>query len=53
MSWLLPVTFVLLASLALAAVHFFFTRYLARLSEPARTESPDDSANHDSADRAL
>jgi len=45
MSWLLPVAVVLIASVALAAVHFFFTRALARLSEPARTEPPDDSDN--------
>ena len=43
MSWLLPVAIVLLASLLLAAVHFFFTRYLARLSEPVRTEPPNDT----------
>ena len=45
MSWLLPVAIVLLASLLLAAVHFFFTRYLARLSEPARAEPPDDPSD--------
>ena len=43
MSWLLPVTIVLLASLLLAAVHFVFTHFLARLSEPARAEPPDTS----------
>jgi hypothetical protein len=45
MSWLLPVAIVLLASLALAAAHFFFTRALARLSEPARTDPADVSDN--------
>lgn len=42
MSWLLPVTIVLLASLALAAVHFFLTRYLVRLSEPTRAGPQDE-----------
>jgi len=42
MNWLMPVAIVLLASLALAAVHFLFTRWLARQSEPARAESADD-----------
>jgi hypothetical protein len=46
MNWLLPITIVLLASLALAAVHFLFTRWLARQSEPARTDIPDDPADH-------
>jgi hypothetical protein len=36
----------LLVSLALAAVRFYFTRCLARLSEPARDEPPDDTSNH-------
>jgi len=42
-NWLMPVTIVLLASLALAAVHFLFTRWLARQSEPIRTDSTDDA----------
>ena len=46
MNWLLSVTIVLLASLALAAVHFLFTRWLTRQSEPERTDSPDDPADH-------
>jgi hypothetical protein len=46
MNWLLPITIVLLASLALAAVHFLFTRWLARQSEPKRADSPDDKADH-------
>jgi len=46
MHWLLPVTIVLLASFALAAVHFLFTRWLARQSEPARTDGRDDPADH-------
>ncbi|MCU0694396.1 MAG: hypothetical protein MUF54_23665 [Polyangiaceae bacterium] len=45
MSWLLPVAIVLLASLALAAAHFFLTRALARLSEPARTDPADGPDN--------
>jgi hypothetical protein len=48
MHWLLPLTLVLLASLALATVHFLFTRWLARQTVPVRAESPDDprSASH-------
>jgi len=42
MTWLIPLTIVLLASLALAAVHFLFTRWIARQSEPAQSESPDE-----------
>jgi len=45
MSWLLPVTIVLLVSLALGAVHFYLTRALARLSEPSRIEQLDDPGN--------
>jgi hypothetical protein len=45
MNWLIPVTVVLLASLALAGVHFLLTRWLARQSEPARLEPPDDQAS--------
>ena len=45
MTWLLPLTLVLLASLALAALHFAFTRWLARQPEPVRTESPEDQGN--------
>lgn len=40
MHWLLPLTIVLLASILLAVVHFLFTRWLARQSEPVRTDSP-------------
>jgi hypothetical protein len=43
--WLLPIGIVLLVSLALAAVHFYFTRFLARLSESARDEPSDDTNN--------
>jgi hypothetical protein len=43
--WLLPIGIVLLVSLALAAVHFYFTRFLARLSESARDEPPDETSN--------
>ena len=46
MNSLLPIIIVLLASLALAAVHFLFTRWLARQSKPKRTESPVDPADH-------
>jgi hypothetical protein len=46
MNWLLPITIVLLASVALAAVHFLFTRWLAQQSEPVRTDSPDDPTDH-------
>jgi hypothetical protein len=45
MSWLIPLTIVLLASLALGAVHFAFTRWLARQPESVRTESPEDERN--------
>lgn len=47
MNWLLPLAIVLLASLALGAVHFFFTRYLARLSEPVRTDASDGTDERD------
>ena len=45
MNWLMPVTIVLLASLALAAVHFLFTRWLARQSEQVRADNPSDPSN--------
>lgn len=48
MTWLLPLTIVLLASVALAAVHYFFTRYLARLSEPVRIEPSDGTGDSES-----
>lgn len=43
MSWLLPVTMVMLASILLAAVHYVFTRWLARQSESVRHESSSDT----------
>lgn len=43
MNWLLPVTLVLLASILLAGVHYVFTRWLARQSEPGRNESSHDT----------
>jgi hypothetical protein len=43
--WLLPIGIVFLVSLALAAVHFYFTRFLARQSESAGKEPPDDTSN--------
>jgi hypothetical protein len=42
--WLLPIGIVLLVSLALAAVHFYFTRCLVRLSESDREGQPDDTS---------
>jgi hypothetical protein len=48
MTWLLPLTIVLLASVALAAVHYFFTRYLARLSEPVRIDPSDGTGDSES-----
>ena len=35
MNWLLPVLLVLSAGIVLAAGHFLFVRWMARLSEPA------------------
>jgi len=43
--WLLPIGIVLLVSLVLAAVHFYFTRCLVRLSESDREGPPDDTSN--------
>jgi len=43
MSWLVPLAIVLLASLALAAVHFLFTGWLSRRSEPVRADLGDDT----------
>jgi hypothetical protein len=44
MRWLLPVGIVLVVSVLLAAVHFVFTRWLVRESDPNRADRPDDSA---------
>ena len=49
--WLFPIGIVLLVSLALAAVHFYFTRFLARLSESAPEEPPDSWGNACGSDR--
>lgn len=43
--WLLPIGIVLLVSLALAAVHSYFTRFIVRLSESDREGPPDDTSN--------
>jgi HAMP domain-containing protein len=43
MNWFLPVTLVLLASILVAAVHYMFTRWLARQSEPVRSDSQSDT----------
>ena len=34
MNWLLPMVLVLLAGVVFAAGHFFFVRWMARMSEP-------------------
>ena len=35
MSWILPVTLVLVAGLVMGAIHFVFVRWMARQTEPA------------------
>ena len=35
MNWLLPMLLVLFAGFVFAAGHFFFVRWMARMSEPA------------------
>jgi hypothetical protein len=43
MSWLLPMTLVLLAGIVFAAGHFAFVRWMARMSEPATVTEESDA----------
>ena len=42
MSWILPVTLVLIAGFVIGAAHFAFVRWMARQAEPAAAESTTD-----------
>ena len=39
MSWIMPVTLVLLAGVVIGAAHFVFVRWMARQTEPVNAES--------------
>jgi hypothetical protein len=40
MSWILPVTLVLVVGLVIGAIHFLFVRWMARQTEPATVREP-------------
>jgi hypothetical protein len=47
MYWILPLSLVLLAVLAIGAAHFFFIRWMARQPALARDSRPEDESRDD------
>jgi len=47
MSWILPVTLVMIVGILMAAAHFLFMRWMQRSSAPAPTEAERRSDPHD------